>query len=226
MLLNIESFKDFSQPRRRLSILPKDSPDQSSQKTKCWMDKPAAIDDASLLSRIAQKDQSALSNLYDRYARIIYGLALKSLRSPEESEEVVLDVFAQIWRISDRFDPQKGRADTWIFTLARSRILDRLRKVKRSNASSIVSIDALELQPKAENVDLIEDAVIQERRVQVLAALKLIPEEQRTILEMAYYQGLSQSQIAAQTGLSLGTVKTRTRLGLTKLKNALGTQEL
>ena len=68
--------------------------------------------------------------------------------------------------------------------------------------------------------------MIQERRVQVLAALKLIPEEQRTILEMAYYQGLSQSQIAAQTGLSLGTVKTRTRLGLTKLKNALGTQEL
>lgn len=190
-----------------------------------WMDEYSALDDASLLTRIAQQDQSALSKLYDRYARIVYGLAFKSLRSVEESEEVVLDVFSQIWRIADRYDVQRGKADTWLFTLARSRILDRLRKVQRTHPGTTVSIDAIEIQPKAEGIDVFEEVVIGERRLRVLAALKTIPEEQRTILEMAYYQGLTQSQIAAQTGLSLGTVKTRTRLGLSKLRSALGTKE-
>lgn len=182
-------------------------------------------DDASLLMRIAQRDQSALSTLYDRYARIIYGLAYKSLRSAEESEEAVLDVFAQVWKIADRFDLQKGRADTWLFTLARSRILDRLRKLQRVGASTTVSIDALEIQPKADDVDLVEELFIKQRRTQVLAAMQTIPAEQRSVLEMAYYQGFTQSQIAAQTGLSLGTVKTRIRLGLSKLKSALGPLE-
>jgi RNA polymerase sigma-70 factor (ECF subfamily) len=182
-------------------------------------------DDASLLAQIAQDDQSALSTLYDRYARIIYGLAFKSLRSVEESEEVVLDIFAQVWRIADRYDTQKGRADAWLFTLARSRIIDRLRKIQRQRFSTTVSMDALEIQPKAENIDLFEDVVVRERRHRVMAAMKTIPNEQRSVLELAYYQGLSQRQIAAQTGLSLGTVKTRTRLGLGKLKTALGSEE-
>ncbi len=189
------------------------------------MENPIAVDDASLLTRIAQRDQAALSTLYDRYVRIVHGLAFKSLRSVEESEEVVLDVFAQVWRIADRYDSQKGRPDTWLFTLARSRILDRLRKVQRTHPSTTVSMDTLEIQPKADTIDLFEEVFIRQRRTQVLAVMQTIPDEQRTILEMAYYQGLTQSQIAAQTGLSLGTVKTRTRLGLSKLKSALGSRE-
>jgi RNA polymerase sigma-70 factor (ECF subfamily) len=189
------------------------------------MENSFAVDDIELLTRIAQRDPSALSALYDRYARIIYGLAFKSLRSVEESEEVVLDVFAQVWKIADRYDAQKGRADTWIFTLARSRMLDRLRKIQRTKSTTIVSMDALEIQPKADNVDLFEDVFVRERRSRVIAAMKTLPEEQRSVLELAYYQGLTQSQIVAQTGLSLGTVKTRTRLGLSKLKAALGTKE-
>jgi RNA polymerase sigma-70 factor (ECF subfamily) len=185
------------------------------------METPPAVDDDALLARIAQRNQRALSQLYDRYARIVYGLAFKSLHSVEESEEVVLDVFAQIWRIADRFDPQKGRADTWIFTLTRSRILDRLRKVKRSGAATTFSMDATELQPPAPNVDLLEDSIIRERRSQVQGALRGLPPEQRQVIELAYFQGLSQSEIAAQTGLALGTVKTRIRLGLRKLQFAL-----
>lgn len=189
------------------------------------MDTPSAVDDVALLTRIAQCDQTALSLFYDRYARVIYGLAFKSLRSVEESEEVVLDVFAQVWRIADRYDVQKGRVETWLFTLARSRILDRLRKLQRTNSGAFVSIDAAEVQPRADCRDLFEEASIRERRSQVMAALQTLPKEQRFVLELAYYQGLTQSEIAAQTGLALGTVKTRIRLGLSKLKSALDSKE-
>jgi RNA polymerase sigma-70 factor (ECF subfamily) len=189
------------------------------------MEPSPTVDDAGLLMRIAQRDQTALSLLYDRYARIIYSLAFRSLRSVEESEEVVLDVFAQVWRIAERYDPQKGRADTWLFTLARSRLLDRLRKVKRSGSSITVSMDAEEIQPQAADVDIFENVVVRERRSQVIAALKTLPNEQKQVLELAYYQGMTQSEIAAQTGLPLGTIKTRIRLGLSKLKSALSSQE-
>jgi RNA polymerase sigma factor (sigma-70 family) len=202
-----------------LAIIPKKTPDWS---LKFLMEKPPTADDASLLAQIAQQEQSALSLLYDRYARIIYSLAFKSLRSVEESEEVVLDVFAQVWRIAQRYDPQKGRADTWLFTLARSRILDRLRKMGTSKVNTTISMDELAIQPKAPEIDLLETVSLQERRVRVLAALEKLPSEQRKVVELAYYQGLSQSQIAAQLNLSLGTVKTRIRLGLNKLKVALG----
>ena len=189
------------------------------------MENSVTVDDASLLAQIAQRDQAALSTLYDRYARIVHALAFKSLRSVEESEEVVLDVFAQVWRIAERYDPNKGRADTWLFTLARSRILDRLRKVQRTQPATTVSIDALEIQPKADATDLFESVYIKQRRSQVMAAMQTLPDEQRRVIELAYYQGLTQSQIVAETGLSLGTVKTRIRLGLSKLKSALGSRD-
>lgn len=189
------------------------------------METRPAVDEAALLANIAQRDQTALSQLYDRYARIIYGLAFKSLRSAEESEEVVLDVFAQVWRIADRYDPDKGRADTWIFTLARSRILDRLRKLQRSGTSITVSMDTAEIHPPADDVDLFEDTIIRERRSQVMAAMQTLPLEQKQVIDLAYFQGLSQSEIAAQTGSALGTVKTRIRLGLSKLKSALDPQK-
>ena len=189
------------------------------------MNKPADANDTLLLKRIAQGDRSALSALYDRYCRIIYGLAFKSLGSVEDSEEVVLDIFAQIWRIAERYDVQKGRADTWIFTLARSRIIDRLRQIQRTNPARNVSMDATEIQLPADDLDLFEEALIRERRTLVMAAMQTLPPEQRITIELAYYQGLTQSQIAAETGLALGTVKTRIRLGLSKLKSALDTQE-
>ncbi|HAX78744.1 MAG TPA: RNA polymerase [Cyanobacteria bacterium UBA11372] len=186
---------------------------------------PPNPDDVSLLTRIAQGDQAALSALYDRYGKIIYAFALKSLRSVEESEEVVMDVFAQVWRIGDRYDAQKGRVDTWLFTIARSRILDRVRKLQRIHPETTFSIDAVEIQPKADSVDLFEEAFIAERRSRMMAAMKALPDEQRLVIELAYYQGLSHSQIAAQTGISLGTVKTRIRLGLNKLKSILANEE-
>jgi RNA polymerase sigma-70 factor, ECF subfamily len=139
--------------------------------------------------------------LYDRYSRMIYAIAWKSLNSVEDCEEVVLDVFAQVWRIADRFDRNKGNVEQWLFTLARS---------------AIESGKAIEFPTASE--DPIAAVEIVERRQQVLAALSLIPPEQRQVIELAYYQGLSHTEIATHTGLSLGTVKTRLRLGLSKLR--------
>jgi RNA polymerase sigma-70 factor (ECF subfamily) len=109
--------------------------------------------------------------------------------------------------------------------MTRSRVLDRLRSLRRAGKVNPISVDAGQIQIDAAGVDPIEEVLISERRTTVLAALSQIPAEQRLVIELAFYQGLSHSEIAAQTGLSLGTVKTRIRLGLTKLRVALGAWE-
>ena len=181
--------------------------------------------EAALLIRVAQRDQAALSELYDRYARVLYAVAFKSLRSAEESEEVVLDVFAQVWRTADRYDVDKGRVDSWLFMMTRSRVLDRLRTLQRVTKVTVASENFAEIQTPTPGVDPIENVLISERRDRVLAALSQLPEAQRQVIELAYYKGLTQSEIAAQTNLSLGTVKTRIRLGLSKLRVVLGNWE-
>jgi RNA polymerase sigma-70 factor, ECF subfamily len=177
-------------------------------------------DEVQLIARIVEQDQVALSQLYDRYARVIYAVAYKSLGSVEECEEVVLDVFAQVWRSADRYDAKRARVDTWLFMMARSRVLDRLRGRQRRDkvTDAVISLDPPtgKVSPgPAEHVEIVE------RRAIVVAALEGIPPEQRLVLELSYYQGLSHGEIAAQTGLALGTVKTRIRLGLEKLRVAL-----
>ncbi|MBW4690613.1 MAG: sigma-70 family RNA polymerase sigma factor [Lyngbya sp. HA4199-MV5] len=181
--------------------------------------------EAALLSRVAQHDQAALADLYDRYARILYSVAFRSLRSAEESEEVVLDVFAQVWRTAARYEGTKGRVDSWLFMMTRSRVLDRLRRLQRTTKVTLASENLAEIQSTNPGVDPIENVLLAERRDRVLAALSQLPPEQRQAIELAYYKGLTQSEIAAQTNLSLGTVKTRIRLGLSKLRVALGNWE-
>jgi RNA polymerase sigma-70 factor, ECF subfamily len=177
------------------------------------------VEAANLITKIAEGEQTALSQLYDRYSRMIYAIAWKSLNSVEDCEEVVLDVFAQVWKIADRFDVNKGSVEQWLFTLARSRILDRLRKIQRLNKVATAAIaDGKEIEFATTSVDPLAAVEIAERRQQVLAALERIPPVQREAIEMAYYRGLTHAEIAAATGLSLGTVKTRLRLGLSKLK--------
>jgi RNA polymerase sigma-70 factor (family 1) len=177
-------------------------------------------DDLSLLAEIAQQQKLAFSQFYDRYARIVYAIAYRSLGSVEESEEVVLDVFTQVWRTAERYDSRKGRADTWLFMIARSRIVDRLRNRQRIAKVETASAQA-EIQSVRASVDPVEEVLIAERRMQVLTALDYLPAEQRRVIELAYYKGLSHREIAEQTGLSLGTVKTRIRLGLNKLQARL-----
>ncbi|MGV0023870.1 sigma-70 family RNA polymerase sigma factor [Phormidesmis priestleyi] len=181
--------------------------------------------DEPLLKRIAQQDQAALAELYDRYAQILYAVAFKSLGSAQESEEVVLDVFSQVWRTATHYDNSRSRVDTWLFMIARSRTLDRLRRLQRSTKIAVASVDAVKSQPHPLSNDPIEGVLLSERRAHVLTAIAQLPEEQRQAIELAYYKGLTHSEIAAQLGLSLGTVKTRIRLGLSKLRVALGNWE-
>jgi len=182
---------------------------------------PFASEEAHLLSRIAQQDQSALSTLYDRYARVLYSLAFRILGSVEEAEEIVLDVFSQVWKLAGRYDPQRGRVDAWLFMLTRSRSLDRLRSLQRINKAVESSTEAAKIVPQTQISDPTEDVLIHERRDRVLSAIQRLPVEQREVIELAYYQGLTHVEIAAKTGKSLGTVKTRIRLGLNKLRQVL-----
>jgi RNA polymerase sigma-70 factor (ECF subfamily) len=184
------------------------------------IDSDSKVDEISLISRIAEMDQTALSLLYDRYSRVIYTIAYKILNSSEESEEIVLDVFTQVWRIAKNYNFQKGRVDTWLFMLTRSRALDRLRSHARFDKAVAASEDLLKMHSHVDSPEA--DVLMQERSSYVKACLAELPDEQRLALELAYFGGLSHSEIAAKTGLSLGTVKTRIRLGLKKLREAIG----
>jgi RNA polymerase sigma-70 factor, ECF subfamily len=178
-------------------------------------------DEILLLERICSRDQAAMGQLYDRYARVLYSFALKMLHSVEEAEEVVVDVFAQVWQTAHTFDVSRGRVDNWLFLMTRSRALDRLRRRQRqtkiTDAATHVAVAEVSFAGDLPQ----EEVIILERREQVLQAMAQLPSEQRQILELAYYEGLSQSEISQQLGLPLGTVKTRVRLGLTKLKTLL-----
>ena len=184
------------------------------------IDSDSKVDEISLISRIAEMDQTALSLLYDRYSRVIYTIAYKILNSSEESEEIDLDVFTQIWRIAKNYNFQKGRVDTWLFMLTRSRALDRLRSHARFDKAVAASEDLLKMHSHVDSPEA--DVLMQERSSYIKACLAELPDEQRLALELAYFGGLSHSEIAAKTGLSLGTVKTRIRLGLKKLREAIG----
>jgi RNA polymerase sigma-70 factor, ECF subfamily len=179
------------------------------------------IDDTLLLAKIARQEQTALAQLYDRYARVLYAFAYKILESVEEAEEVVLDVFCQVWRTAESYNASRGRVDSWLFMLTRSRALDKLRVLTRIKSNQTISIDAIPIQPKAIAIEPHEEAIIQERRERVLAALCRLPDQQRQVLELTYYQGLTHVEIAAQLGKPIGTIKTRIRLGLVKLHKYL-----
>jgi len=183
-------------------------------------------EDAALIRQIAQQNQLGLSQLYDRYARVVHALAYRLLGSREEAEEVVLDVFSQVWRTAEKYDAGKGRVDAWLFMLARSRALDRGRK-KQRYARVVESATAAEKVDVAPTGQTPEDVLLSaDRHQQIKTALAQLPPEQRQVIELAYFQGLSQSQIVKQTGISLGTVKTRARLGLKKLRQLLQEADL
>jgi RNA polymerase sigma-70 factor (ECF subfamily) len=177
-------------------------------------------DESLLLLQIARKDQAALAKLYDRYGRASYALAYKILGSQEEAEEVVLDVFSQIWQKAATYDPKRSRADTWLFMLTRSRSLDRLRVLQRTLRAAEACLADAKI-PSAGIAEPMEDAILEERSERVKAALETLPAEQRIAIELAYYQGLTCAAIATQLGVPTGTIKTRIRLGISKLRQAL-----
>jgi RNA polymerase sigma-70 factor, ECF subfamily len=178
----------------------------------------AQVSDVDLLHAIARRDESALGSLYDRYRLILFGLLARILNSREEAEDVLQEVFLQVWRRAADFDEQRGRPFTWLVTLARSRAIDRLRLL----ASRQRLQDSAAQNAPAEASDAVTDTLHSEQREIVSRAMAELPDEQRRTLNLAYFEGLTQSEIAAKLGTPLGTVKTRMRSGMTKLRQLLG----
>ncbi len=178
------------------------------------------VSDVALLQAIARGDEASLARLYDQYRVILFGLLVRILNSREEAEDVLQEVFLQVWRRAGDYDEQRGKPFTWLVTLTRSRAIDRLRILSsRQRLATSVAQD----QP-AEASDALKETVRSEQKDIVRQALAELPEEQRRTLLLAYFEGLTQTEIAAKLNAPLGTVKTRMRSALTKLRETLRTQ--
>ena len=180
---------------------------------------PADLD---LVDRIREGDQGALDLLYRRYSAPVYSLVWKVLQNSEEAEDVALDVFWQVWRQAGRYDPSRGAPPAWIFTLARSRAIDRLRARKRREDRN-VSIDDPELNIDPLDEKAAPDDVVsfRQNRDAVRAAMSKLSAVQREAVELAFLQGMTHVEIAEKLGQPLGTVKTRIRQGLIRLRKHL-----
>jgi RNA polymerase sigma-70 factor (ECF subfamily) len=178
------------------------------------------VDDREAIARVEAGDAAGLEVLYDRYATLVYSLALRILRNTGDAEDVTQEVFAQLWRQASRFDPARGAVGAWLSVIARSRALDRLRR-QVASARPTGEPEALTAIPDpAPSVELVVASAEQVAAARV--ALASLPLEQRTALELAYYEGLTQAEIAAKTATPLGTVKTRIRTGLQRIRDAMG----
>lgn len=177
--------------------------------------------DAEVIRRMAAGDEQALVAFYDRWNSLVHAVVLRILRQSDDVEDVVEEVFWQAWRQSNRYLATRGSVQTWLLTIARSRALDRVRSVKRLREDPLEDENGAAIVQQASEGDASMDAESAERRVIVIAALAELPAEQREALELGYYSGLSQSEIAERTGQPLGTIKTRMRLAMQKLKGRL-----
>ena len=177
-----------------------------------------APQDMALMRRIADHDPAALRELYDRHAGLVYAIALKMLKSREDADDLVTDLFWELWNKSARYDPARAAPVTYMVTLARSRCIDRLRRSGRQPASSL---DASAQQQASADPTPFEDALLGENRELVRTALSTLDDNQRRALESAYYEGLTHSEIAEKLGKPLGTVKTYIRQGLIRLRETM-----
>jgi RNA polymerase sigma-70 factor (ECF subfamily) len=177
-------------------------------------------EDVALIRRMCDADETALGALYDRWVRSLYSLVFHLLRDADEAEDVVEETFWQAWQKASSYEPSRGAVSTWLLTIGRRRALDRLRSRGRRREEPMTQTKGF-AEIASPGVDPLEAVEGLERRSYVLAALDELPAEQREVLDLGYFQGLSQTEIAEATGQPLGTVKTRMRLAMQKLREPL-----
>jgi RNA polymerase sigma factor (sigma-70 family) len=176
----------------------------------------AHLTDEALLSLVASSDDQALAELYDRFGRVAYGLALRILRDEALAQDAVQEAFLAVWRSSDRFLAERAKASTWILTLVHRRAVDLVRREDRRRGEPLEGAPA----PAARDT-LEEEAELGFQRKVVREALLRLPPEQREALELGYYGGLTQSELAERLGQPLGTIKSRMFTGLARLRDLL-----
>lgn len=179
-------------------------------------------DDGELIRRIEAGRQDALEELFGRYGSMLLGLAQRVLFRREEAEEVIQDVFTHVWKNASSYDPGRSSVSTWLVLVTRSRAIDRLRSgkvVDRTLAAVQAQNPSQHTSPRG-----IENVLSSERRRRVREEMDKLPAEQAQVLDLAFFRGLTQSEIAARTGIPLGTVKTRTLLAMRKLRTALAAE--
>lgn len=180
-------------------------------------------DEIELMKRIQAREAEALEELYDLYHRLLFGMVLSILKKREEAEDMLQEIFVKIWNKADSFDPDRGNAYSWIVTLARNQAIDRIRsKGYKTQEKQSVSIHQPLFSLEGDKHDPMQTTIFSDRAELVKKALNEIPESQREVIKIAYYRGLTQREIADYLDIPLGTVKTRTRQGMMKLKRILG----
>ena len=170
------------------------------------------LTDEALVAAVANAEENALGELYDRFGKVAYGLAFRVLQDPALAEDAVQEAFLQAWRGAGAYDPERAKASTWLLTFVHRRAVDLVRREERRRT---VPIDPLP-EPSGSGAD--EEVVARSRREIVQDALRRLPAEQREAIELAYYGGLTQSELAAQLGQPLGTIKSRMFTGLQRLR--------
>ncbi|MGI8578616.1 MAG: sigma-70 family RNA polymerase sigma factor [Nocardioidaceae bacterium] len=175
---------------------------------------------AALMARVATGDQLAFATLYDATARSVFGIVLRVLRNPAHAEEVTQEVFVEAWRSAPRFDPRQGSLSAWLNTIAHHKAVDRVRSEERSTQREQRHFDASAVEVHV--ADASDVAVTNDEGRRVRAALGGLPDGQRTALILAYFEGKSQREIAELLKVPLGTVKTRTRDAMKRLRRQLG----
>ena len=177
-------------------------------------------DDRALLRAVAARDKDALRQLYARHSAVLFALALRVLSDRAEAEDVLQEAFVQVWKTAGSFDDGRGKPIGWLIMLTRSRAIDRLRS--RKTRARVAESLAGEPSQAADSTTPADDAAASERQQTVRDALKSLPQEQRVPIELAYFGGLTQFEIAQQLSQPLGTVKTRMRNGMMRLREQLG----
>ena len=190
-------------------------------------DSPAPVEtsDTELVHRVSLGDTAALEALYNRYARVVYSFAMRIVGDPMLAEEVLQEVFVRTWRQADRFQRSRGNFGSWLLSITHNLAIDEIRKRQRrpQKSDSVDVSDALfGLVDEATNVE--EAAQAGALRVRVKTALLVLPEAQREAIELAFFSGMSQREISSHLDVPLGTIKTRMRLGLKKLRQELETE--
>lgn len=179
------------------------------------------FNDETLLRLIASSQENALSELYDRYSRLVYSVALNTLADPERAEEVTQDVFIRVWEKAQTFDAAQGRVVSWLSSIARHRSIDLYRQAHSRSEDTVIHWQEAELidPPSEQNVEWEVDLAQRQQRIR--RAVAQLPLEQKQALGMAFFQGLTHPEIARALNEPLGTIKTRIRLGMQKLRAIL-----